>query len=157
VTNDGLGRVKAVRLFTAEGNDDIDPSRCVFDHGYSPEGANGTTPMRTLAALLFEARESIETRRALWKRGPRASGVIERPASAGAWTEEQRERFRRGWDAYSAGGARAGGTVILEDGMTLNQAQILKPSDANDIEGRQLTDAEVASSYHIAPELVGAR
>jgi HK97 family phage portal protein len=33
----------------------------------------------------------------------------------------------------------------------------IKPIDAKDIEGRQLTDAEVASAFHIPPELVGAR
>ena len=41
--------------------------------------------------------------------------------------------------------------------MTLADATSFRPKDTLDLEGRKLTDAEVASAYFIAPELVGAR
>jgi phage portal protein BeeE len=41
--------------------------------------------------------------------------------------------------------------------MTLKKVDAFSPAETKTIEGRQLTDVEVASAYHIAPELVGAR
>jgi hypothetical protein len=41
--------------------------------------------------------------------------------------------------------------------MTVTSLDAFKPRDTADLEGRQLNDSEVASAFHVAPELVGAR
>ena len=41
--------------------------------------------------------------------------------------------------------------------MRLNGLEAFKPQDTGDLEGRRLSAIEVASAYHIAPELVGAQ
>lgn len=129
----------------------------VFDHGYATIGADGTSPMRTLQQILDEQTESVRWRRQVWRNGARVPVVVERPADAAEWSDTARDRFIESFSRFVAMGAEAGGTPLLEDGMTLKVVDAFSPRDATDIEGRQLSDAEVASAYHIPPELVGAR
>ncbi|MFD9107151.1 phage portal protein [Streptomyces bottropensis] len=133
------------------------PAPYLFDHGYATIGADGTSPMMTLQQILAEQREAVEWRRQVWRNGARVPTVIERPADAPAWSPTAKERFIAGFNAFMGRGSQAGGTPILEDGMKLVTVNAFNPKETQDIEGRQLTDAEVASAYHIAPELVGAR
>lgn len=133
------------------------PAPYLFDHGYATVGADGTSPMLTLQHILAEQAEAVEWRRSVWRNGARVPAVIERPAEAPAWSKTAKERFQAAFNAFIGRAGQTGGTPILEDGMKLVSIQAFKPVDTQDIEGRQLTDAEVASAYHIAPELVGAR
>jgi HK97 family phage portal protein len=157
---DGLDRVAAIRIWTAEGDwADHDPAGYLFDAGYSQRGANGTSPMETLRDLLDEAAEAVAYRRSVWKNGARVPLVIKRPPepSGKGWNPEARERFVNSWRRFTRGGGAEGGTPVLEDGMEPVELKAFSPREAADLEGRRLTDAEVASAYHIAPELVGAR
>lgn len=129
----------------------------LFDHGYATTGADGTSPMETLRQILAESSEAVAWRRQLWKNGARVPVVIERPADAPAWSERAKDRFSAAFNAFIGRGSQAGGTPILGDGMKLVTVNAFNPRETQDIEGRQLTDAEVASAYHIPPELVGAR
>lgn len=131
--------------------------RYLFDSGYAAVGADGTSPMETLRQLLDEQRESVEYRRQVWANSARTPLVIERPADAPSWSEGARTRFLEGFKRFINRGGEAGGTPMLEDGMRLVTVQAFSPRETTDIEGRQLSDAEVASAYHIPPELVGAR
>lgn len=133
------------------------PAPYLFDHGYATVGADGTSPMDTLRQILAEQTEAIEWRRSVWRNGARVPAVIERPANAPQWSATAKARFTAAFNAFIGRGSSAGGTPILEDGMTLKTVSAFNPRETQDIEGRQLTDAEVASAYHIAPELVGAR
>ena len=151
--DDGLANVAVVWV---DGTVQLEPTNCLYDHGYAPIGANGTTPMATLHAILQESREAVEYRRGIWKNAARIPTVIQRPAG-NLWSPEAKANFLAGWRKYMRDGRDAGGTPILEDGMTLAKVEAFTPRDTQDIEGRQLNDAEVASAYHIAPELVGAR
>jgi HK97 family phage portal protein len=153
---DALDRVEKVLIWGHDGESkEYDPRKFILDVGYSERGASGTSPMRTLRHLLAEATEAVEYRRSVWKNGARFPLVLERdtPFSSDAAFE----RFRASWSAFIRGGAREGGTPILEDGMKARALEGFKPQDTGDLEGRRLTDIETASAYHIAPELVGAR
>lgn len=123
--------------------------------GWSPTEGVGVSPLLTLQEILREQRNAVAWRDAQWKNAPKLSGVLKRPKEAGEWKPEKRDRFLESWRAWRD--TQAGGTPVLEDGMEYDTLDGVKPADAKDIEGRQLTDAEVASAYHIAPELVGAR
>jgi HK97 family phage portal protein len=149
----GQGRAATVRI----GQPGPAGERYVFDSGYAMVGADGTSPMETLRQLLAEQTEAVEYRRQVWKNSARTPVVIERPADAPGWSDGAKLRFLEAFKRFIGRGAEAGGTPILEDGMRLVPVQTFAPKDTTDIEGRQLSDAEVASAYHLPPELVGAR
>lgn len=152
---DGLEQITAIQVWNDDGTSTKHrPSKFVFDTGYGG-GGGGTSPMEAIRHLLEETSESIAYRRSVWKNGGRIPAVIERDKP---WSSDTaRERFVASWAAFNRGGGREGGTPILEDGMKLAKADTFTPRDAQDLEGRKLTDIEVASFYHLAPELVGAR
>jgi HK97 family phage portal protein len=133
------------------------PAPFLFDSGYATVGADGTSPMLTLRQILAEQAEAVEWRRQVWRNGARVPTVIERPVDAPKWSADAKARFIAAFNAFLGRSSQAGGTPILEDGMKLVTVNAFNPTETRDIEGRQLTDAEVASAYHIAPELVGAR
>lgn len=153
---DGLDRIDGVHIYGQDGKlTEHDPAKFILDAGYAERGASGTSPLQTLQHLLDEARESVEYRRGVWRNAARVPAVLQREKP---WSsEEARNRFTASWRSFVRGGEREGGTPILEDGMTLGKFDAFKPQDTGDLEGRRLTDIEVASAYHIAPELVGAR
>lgn len=154
---DGLDRVDAVKLLQGGRWVEHDPAGYIFDRGYARVGANGTSPAETLRAVLAEADEAVAYRRSVWSNGARVPAVLERPAGAPPWSETAKGRFRRSWQNFIRGGGQEGGTPILEDGMTLRKVDAFSPQDTQDLEGRKLTDVEVATAYHIAPELLGIR
>ncbi|WP_431785371.1 phage portal protein [Microbacterium maritypicum] len=155
---DWLGRIQTVKITRKDGSTlDGDPKDYILDVGYSERGANGTSPLRTLQAILNESREAVEYRRSIWKNGARVPMVIERPKEAGKFEESAFTRFKNSWQRFVKGGGEEGGTPILEDGMTLKEVTAFRPRDTLDLEGRKLTDIEVCSAYYIAPELIGAR
>lgn len=123
--------------------------------GWSEWDAMGESPLVTLKQTLDEQERSVAWRAAQWERTPKFSGVIQRPAGE-RWNDEESKRFKEDWRDFANG--KAGATPVLEDGMTYNKVgDTITPQQANDIEGRQLSDVEVCSFFHIAPELVGAR
>lgn len=135
----------------------LDPSTAVLDAGYSSAWGDPTPPVVTLSDTLHEAAEAGRYRRELLANGARTAAVIERPVDAGAWDDAAWNRFRSQFAAYRVGGGSAGGTPILEDGMKLVPVDAFEPQKLETLKARQLTDAEVASFYHVPPELVGAR
>ena len=109
----------------------------------------------TLAEILNEQRRAVAWRNAQWERSPKLNGYLQRPVGP-KWGKPERDEFLQGWRDFRDG--KAGGTPLLEDGMEYKTfTSSISPRDAQEIEGRQLTDIEVCSFFHIAPELVGAR
>lgn len=159
LASDDWGRVVQVIVQTPNGQEmSGGPMGYVYDHGYASHGqVNGTSPLITLQQILAEATEAVAYRRQVWKNSARTPVVIERPVEAPEWSDKAKTRFLESFRSFLGRGGQAGGAPILEDGMRLVPVTAFSPRDTADIEGRQLNDAEVASAYHIAPELVGAR
>ncbi|KDN86709.1 phage portal protein [Kitasatospora cheerisanensis] len=159
LVSDGWGRVAEVVVRSSDGQQvGAPPLGYLFDHGYAAHGqVNGTSPMETLREILMESAEAVEWRRQVWRNGARVPAVIERPADAPEWSPTAKSRFSESFSRFVGRAGAAGGTPILEDGMRLVTVNAFNPRETGDLEGRQLTDAEVASAYHIPPELVGAR
>lgn len=151
-----IGETEQIILRTPAGFDNVDltDAPMAISWGWSPAGGTGVSPMHTLAGILEENRRSVAWRSQQWMNSPKLSGVLQ--YEKGFKDDRKRDRFLQSWRQWRDS-VNAGGTPILEDGMTYEQLEGLNPKDAGDIEGRQLTDAEVASAFHIAPELVGAR
>jgi HK97 family phage portal protein len=124
--------------------------------GWDAWSGDGISPLTTLDAILREQSNAVEWRTKLWDERPKFSGIVKRPANAPKWGDAQRTRWVQSFREFRAG--QTGGAPIFEDGMEWEDwSNSVNPADANDIEGRKLTDAEVSSAYYIPPELVGAR
>ena len=134
----------------------VDRSRIVAIEGYSPSSVTGVSPaLDALKDVLAEQIQAMKYRRQLWARGGRVSAVLERPPGAPRWSDAAREAFREDWYAkYTGSGSHAGGTPILEDGMTLNRVDY-SATDQQYIEGVQLSFTTVASVFHVNPTMVG--
>lgn len=158
IKSDHFGLPRQILLTAPAGEKDIDVTEVpkIMSWGWHATKAGGVTPMKTLAAILDENVRAVEWRAQQWANSPKLSGILKRPPEARKWDPEHRARFQQEWSEWK-NSAKAGGTPILEHGMEYQQLEGMNPKDANDIEGRQLTDAEVASAFHIPPELVGAR
>jgi HK97 family phage portal protein len=144
------------RIHGDRGYLDLDREHMVHFRGYNPDDArHGCSPMESLRQVLAEEYEATQWREQLWRNGARVSGYLQRPIDSPDWDDPARERFRADWQAqYTGAGPRAGGTPILEDGMTFVPASV-NPREAQYVESRKLTREEAAAAYHIAPPLVG--
>lgn len=154
-----------VRMFDENAPDpqskwlDIGLDRFVWLDGYPTRDEERWSPMEYLVSLLIEEVESAKYRQNMWKNGARFSGWIERPKDAPPWkSPAHRQRFgERMREAYRGGGTHEGGIPLLEDDMKFHTVEGVTPEQAQQIEARKLTMSEVASAFHVSPELVGAR
>lgn len=139
------------------GRQTITPEQIVHFRGYSPSGdLAGTPPMEALRQALAEGFEAGQMRSQVLRNGARASGYLQRPAAAPRWSEETREKFRRSWSSQYVGAnsSEAGGTPILEDGMTF--VKVAQTADELQyVEVRKLTREEVAAAFHVPAPMVG--
>lgn len=76
--------------------------------------------LASLKYVLAEQQYSREYRANMWKRSGQVGNYITRPAGV-EWDEEAQQRFRETWSAFRNGGARAGMTPVLEDGMKIER------------------------------------
>jgi HK97 family phage portal protein len=132
------------------------PDEVIHFHGYNPDDDRvGVSPLETLRRVLAEEWAAAGYREQFWNNGARISGYLSRPADAGDWDDDTRQRFVDEWrEIYTGQGAGAGGTPILEDGMTYSAASF-SPEQAQYIEARKLTREEVTAAYHIPAPFVG--
>ena len=124
-------------------------------HGYSPDTKRyGSSPVEALRATLKEQLEAASYRAQLWKSGARIGGVIERPKDT-SWDDKARRRFQAAWRSqYTGRGSQAGGTPVLEDGMTYKPYH-LNAKDEQIVEMTTLSLKTVAQVYHVNPTMVG--
>src|SRR5690606_29131618 len=128
----------------------------VLFHGWNPgDPRTGSTPIDALKDVLAEQIQANAYRQQVWQNGGRVGAVLTRPMDA-TWSDAARERFSREWAAKWSGtdGAQAGGTPILEDGMTLQRIGFSAKEDEW-VEGVKLSLSTVAQVYHVNPTMVG--
>jgi HK97 family phage portal protein len=146
----------AFELKGSKGKRTLPADQVVYFRGYNPTNAlTGCSPIETLRQILLEEWNANAYREQLWRNGARVSGYLSRPIEAPPWSKPARDRFRSEWQAqYVGDGPQAGGTPILEDGMTFSGAAVT-PADAQYLESRKLTREEVAAAYHVPQPMVG--
>lgn len=124
--------------------------------GHNPAGMAGCSP--TVESLRETLREQIEASRyrgQVWRRGGRVSAVLQRPKDAPSWSDGAREAFRSDWHSkFTGNGPGAGGTPILEDGMTLNRIDF-SAQEQQFVEAAKLSLTTVAAAFHVNPTMVG--
>jgi len=145
----------AFRIIGVKGSTVYPRDQIVYFRGYGLEQDAGISPLESLRRTLREEWAGSEMREQVMRNGARMSGYLQRPADSPAWSDSARERFKKSWQAqYSGVGPGAGGTPILEDGMTFT-AVSQTAKDLQYIEGRKLTREEVAAAYFVPPPMVG--
>lgn len=133
------------------------PASQILDFtGYSPSRPVGGSPtVEALRATLQEQVEAAKYRGQVWKRGGRVSAVLQRPKDAPKWSDAAREAFREDWYAkYTGSGSRAGGTPLLEDGMTLQRIDF-NAQEQQFVEAAKLSLTTVAAAFHVNPTMIG--
>lgn len=147
---------EAYRITGSKGTREVPADQIVHFHGYNPDDPRyGVSPIETLRQVLSEEYAASQYREQMWRKGARTSGVIERSEKAPRWSDPARARFRSDWNAqYGEDGSDAGGTPLLEDGMTYKPTGIT-PRDAQYVESRKLTREEVAIAYFLNPVMLG--
>lgn len=148
---DFLGGITALKIQTENGKEDITGEHVAFDAGWSIDSGKGISPLDTLAQVLEEQARSTKWRANQWKNSAKLTGTLNSEANL---PDKTKARIIESWRAYRD--TNAGGTPILDNGIKFTPIDF-KPTATDDLEGRRLSDAEVASFYHIPPELVGAR
>ena len=148
---------EAMRFLGAREQPVYEIGNLVYFHGDDPEDPRvGSSPVEALRQILAEEAASGEYREQFWKNAARMNGVIERPREAAKWSDTARTRFASDWRSAwtGAAGSDAGGTPILEDGMTFKEAAF-SAKDSEYLGARKLAREEVASTYFIPPVFVG--
>ena len=139
----------------SSGKMDVNPDEIVFFRGYSSTGIGGTSPLESLRRTLAEEYAAGEMREQILKNGARVSGYLERPKDAPEWSSEAKSKFAKGWRSqYSGNGPGAGGTPILEDGMTFKNAS-QTAEQLQYVEARKLTREQVAAAFDVPPSMLG--
>lgn len=86
----------------------------------------------------------------LFGTGARPGGVLKAP---GKLSDEAAKRIAASWSANHGGARNAGGTAILEEGMTW-EALSLTSTDAQFLEMREFQIQEVARAFRVPPVLL---
>lgn len=134
----------------------IDAENMLVFHGWNPgRPKHGTSPVETLKQILAEQVQAWSYRQQVWQRGGRVGTVITRPKDA-TWSDPARNRFVTDWKAAWTGkdGQKAGGTPILEDGMTINRLGF-SAREEEWAEVSKVALSTVAGVYHVNPVMVG--
>ena len=124
--------------------------------GYNPGKVVGYSPaVDSLRQTLQEQVEAAIYRGQVWKRGGRVSAVLERPANAPKWSDPARDAFREDWySKFTGRGPKAGGTPLLEDGMTLRRIDF-NAQEQQFVEAAKLSLVTVAAAFHVNPTMIG--
>jgi len=144
------------RLKGNRGQRDYDAGDVIYLHGHDPADPRaGLSPVESLRRILAEEAASGEWREQYWRGSARISGVISRPADAPRWSETAKNRFESDFRAARTGsGAGAGGTPILEDGMTYTPTEF-SAKESEYLGARRLSREECAAAFFIPPVFVG--
>jgi HK97 family phage portal protein len=156
IPRDAFG-FKSYSVLAPEGNAvEVSADQVLAFTGYHPSSARkGSPTIESLKETLQEQIEASKYRSQVWKRGGRVSAVIQRPKDAPQWSPEAMKQFREDWySKYTGDGPKAGGTPILEDGMTLNRVDF-NAQEQQFVEAAKLSFSTVASAFHVNPTMVG--
>lgn len=129
-------------------------------HGWDPSTlTKGSSPVAALKATLQEQIHAVKYRDQLWTRAGRVGITVTRPTpeKGGAkWTVDQKKAFKRVLDSKLSGdsGSEAGGSIILEDGMTMDRMRFTAHEEEF-VEGAKLALSTVAQVYHVNPTMIG--
>ena len=127
----------------------VDPANFIRIWTFDPENEyQPCSLLETLRWTIAEDRAAGQHRMNLWRSGAALGGVIERPKSAGTWSDEARARLRRQWTEAHSGARGAGSVPVLEDDMKFKETS-WSPAEAQSYETRKANAEEITRSHQI--------
>ena len=161
VDYDAIGEPVRVHVTTGDGTTnptyDLPDPRVVMSLGFGGDAGSPFPVTSAVRPLLDEARELARYRRELARNAGRVPAYVSRDAGVAWASDSVRDAFVQGLRAYTRGGGREGGWLLLEDGMQIHTLDAFKPVDMADLDARDRINVAVANAYHISPENLGFR
>ncbi|MBN3807138.1 phage portal protein [Paraburkholderia sp. Ac-20336] len=115
------------------------------------DGILGVSPITAARQVLELAAAERDHGNATFNNGTRLSGILKFPQKL---KDGQRTALKSSWDSQYVGGANAGKTAILEEGVDY-QTISMSLADAEWIEARQFSVEEVCRLFRMPPTMVG--
>lgn len=120
-------------------------------HRLSEDGVMGISPITAARSVVELAQAEAEHGVNTFRNGARMLGVLKFP---GTLSTAQRENVRNSWASQHAGGANAGRTAILEEGVSFD-ALSMTMEDSEWLAARQFSVEEVCRLFRVPPTIVG--
>mgnify|MGYP001079320718 FL=1 len=119
-------------------------------HRLGDDGVLGVSPITAARGVVELALSEQEHGRNTFTNGAKLLGVLKFP---GKLKPEQRQAIAASWASQYAGGANAGRTAVLDEGVDF-QALSMNLEDAQWIEARKLSVIEVCRLFRVPPVIV---
>lgn len=137
--------VASAGILTASAEDVIPLRR------YNPDTMErGLSRLESLRSTLMNEEGARMAAASWWRNMGRPSVMLQTENKLG---DDGRRRLKASWDAAHGGADKAGGTVVLEDGLKAQVVQ-LSAEELQYIESRKLNREEVCAAYDIPPPVV---
>ena len=144
------GRI--VWVNTAKGETrEFDMSQVWYTPGLTTRGIADQTPIGIARDAIGNAISMYKFSGAMYANGINPGGLLEFP---GTLTDEQFDKIKDGWNERHKGSSNAGKLAILEGGLSWKQTA-LKPAEAQFIETRKYSVAEIARIFRVPPHMIG--
>ena len=117
----------------------------------STDGLIGRSVLRDSAETFSSARAAQRYGHRILENDATPSVVIKHPETL---DEEAATRLRESWNRAFSGSGRAGGTAVLEEGMTVEKMSMTS-QDVQYLETRRFLRSEIASIFRVPPHLIG--
>jgi HK97 family phage portal protein len=126
------------------------PENMIHLRGFTYEGVQGISVIQNYRRGLGIAIATEVFASKFYQHGAKASGVLTYP---GRMSDQARNNFQRSFDEKYAGAHNSNKTIVLEEGAKYQQLTI-PPNDAQFIETRRLSRAEIAGLFRLPTMLV---
>lgn len=141
VANAGLGGIAR-----------LDASEILHVRDFGGDGIVGYSRVRVGRESIGLALAADEHAARMFSNGARPAGVLEHPAKL---DESGRKTMRESWQAVHGGVGNTGKVAILEEGMKFHEVGLTN-EDAQLLESRKYSRAEIASIFGVPPDRIGA-
>ena len=121
-------------------------------HRLGDDGVLGVSPIAAARGVVELALSEQEHGRNTFTNGAKLLGVLRFP---GKLRTEQRQAIATSWASQYAGGANAGRTAVLDEGVSFEPVSMTL-EDASWIEARKLSVIEVCRLFRVPPVIVQA-
>ena len=117
----------------------------------SDNGILGVSPITASRQTVQLALAERDHGNSIFSNGARLSGILKFPQRL---NQTQTDQLRQSWESQHAGGANAGKTAILQEGVEY-QTVSMSMDDAQWLESRQFSVEEIARLFRVPPTIIG--
>lgn len=130
----------------------LDASEILHVRDFGGDGIIGYSRVRVACESIGLAMAADEHAARMFSNGARPAGVLEHPNKL---DDNGRKNLRDGWQSVHGGVGNTGKVAILEEGMKFHEVG-LSNEDAQLLESRKYSRAEIASIFTVPPDRIGA-